>query len=49
VLRGFRNYIHPYQQMSENFSPNEQTVDICWQVFRAAYSQLKARTANLSS
>jgi hypothetical protein len=49
VLRGFRNYIHPYQQMSEQFSPDEHTVDICWQVFRAAYSQLKARMANLST
>lgn len=43
VLRDFRNYIHPYQQMSESFSPDEHTVDICWQVFRAAYSQMKER------
>jgi hypothetical protein len=32
VLRDFRNYIHPYQQMSEGFSPDQHTVDICWQV-----------------
>lgn len=43
VLRGFRNYIHPYQQMAESFSPDQHTVDICWQVFRAAYSQMKER------
>jgi hypothetical protein len=49
VLRDFRNYIHPYQQMSQRFSPDQHTVDICWQVFRAAYSQLKARMAELSS
>jgi len=41
VLRDFRNYIHPYQQMSESFSPDQHTVDICWQVFKAAYSQMK--------
>jgi len=48
VLRDFRNYIHPYEQMSQRFSPDQHTVDICWQVFRAAYSQLKARKAKLS-
>jgi hypothetical protein len=45
VLRDFRNYIHPYQQMSERFAPDQHTVDICWQVFRAAYSQLKTRAS----
>ena len=40
-LRDFRNYIHPYRQMSEDFSPDQHTVDICWQVFRAAFAQLK--------
>jgi hypothetical protein len=49
VLREFRNYIHPYEQMSQRFSPDQHTVDICWQVFRAAYSQLKARMTKLSS
>jgi hypothetical protein len=48
VLRDFRNYIHPYQQMSEKFRPDQHTVDICWQVFRAAYSQLKARIGQLA-
>jgi hypothetical protein len=43
VLRDFRNYIHPYQQMAEGFTPGQHTVDICWQVFRAAYSQMKER------
>jgi hypothetical protein len=41
VLRDFRNYVHPYRQMSEDFSPDQDTVDICWQVFKAAVSQLK--------
>lgn len=43
VLRDFRNYIHPYRQMSENFHPNQHTVDICWQVFKAAYEQIKTK------
>lgn len=43
-LRDFRNYIHPYHQMSQNFNPTQHTVDICWQVFKAAYSQLKEKT-----
>lgn len=41
VLRDFRNYIHPYHQMSEGFIPNQHTVDICWQVFKSALAQLK--------
>lgn len=43
VLRDFRNYIHPYHQMAQNFKPDEHTVDISWQVFKAAFSQLKAK------
>jgi hypothetical protein len=41
VLRDFRNYIHPYQQMSQNFRPTQNTVEICWQVFKAAFEQLR--------
>jgi hypothetical protein len=41
VLRNFRNYIHPYQQMSQNFDPDQHTVDICWQVFKATFYDLK--------
>lgn len=41
VLRDFRNYIHPYTQMSQDFHPDQRTVDICWQVFKAAFEQLK--------
>ncbi len=40
ALRDFRNYIHPFQQMSENFSPDEHTAKISWQVLQAAISQL---------
>lgn len=40
ALRDFRNYIHPYQQVASNFSPDEQTAKICWQVLQAAIIQL---------
>ena len=36
VLREFRNYIHPFQQMSTGFTPREHTAKICLQVLRAA-------------
>lgn len=41
VLRDFRNYIHPYQQMSSGFSPSQQTAEICFQVLKASIFQLK--------
>jgi hypothetical protein len=40
ALRDFRNYIHPYQQLASNFSPDEHTAKICWQVLQAAITQL---------
>ena len=40
ALRDFRNYIHPYQQVSSRFNPNDQTARICWQVLKAAIFQL---------
>ena len=42
VVRDFRNYIHPLQQMSMNFHPNEQTAKICFQVLKAALFQINA-------
>lgn len=39
-LRDFRNYIHPYQQMSEKFLPDENTAKICFQVLKAALFQI---------
>lgn len=43
VLRDFRNYIHPYEQVAQGFSPDKHTIDICWQVFKGAYSQVVER------
>lgn len=40
ALRDFRNYIHPYQQMSSRFNPDQDTAKICLQVLKAALSDL---------
>ena len=40
VLRDFRNYIHPYEQMSSGFSPDRHTARICLQVLNAAIAEL---------
>lgn len=43
ALRDFRNYIHPFQQMSIGFQPDENTAKICFQVLKAAISQIKQK------
>lgn len=43
ALRDFRNYIHPYQQMSSGFAPDNHTAEICFQVLRAAIDGLRRR------
>lgn len=40
ALRDFRNYIHPYHQMSQNFYPDERTAIICWKVLETAIYQI---------
>lgn len=40
ALRDFRNYIHPYQQVSSRFNPDHHTSKICFQVLKAAIYQL---------
>ncbi len=40
ALRDFRNYIHPYAQMSSGFDPDNHTAKICWNVLQAAIIQL---------
>lgn len=39
-VRNFRNYIHPYLQMKNSFTPSENTASICFQVLKAAISQI---------
>lgn len=36
VLRDFRNYIHPFEEMKSGFTPSTETAKICLQVLRAA-------------
>lgn len=44
TLRDFRNYIHPYQQMSSRFNPDKYSAKISWQVLKAALAQLSKNT-----
>lgn len=47
AVRDFRNYIHPYSQMVSQFTPDKQTVVICFQVLKAAISQIGEYHKNL--
>ena len=47
-LRDFRNYIHPYVQLTSKFNPNDETAKISFQVLKAAISQL-SKSIKLSS
>lgn len=40
VLREFRNYIHPYQQLCSKFNPDIHTAAICLQVLKALITQV---------
>lgn len=48
ALRDFRNYIHPYEQMSSNFHPDKHTAQICWQVLKAGIFQLTKNRITIS-
>lgn len=39
-LRSFRNYIHPYEQLSSGFKPDEYTASLCFQVLKAALASV---------
>lgn len=39
-LRDFRNYIHPYAQLSSGFTPDEHTAKLCFQVLKAALASV---------
>jgi hypothetical protein len=49
ALRDFRNYIHPLQQVSSGFHPDDHTARICWQVLMAAIHQLAANKHLISN
>jgi len=40
VLRDFRNYIHPYEQVTSKFTPDQHTAQICLQVLNATIADL---------
>lgn len=46
-LRDFRNYIHPYQQMSSGFAPREHTAKICLQVLKAVITEITLNINNI--
>lgn len=41
VLRDFRNYIHPHQQATTKFMPDNDTAKMCMHVLHAVFSDLK--------
>ncbi len=41
-LRNFRNYIHPYQQMKEDFYPDRYTAQMCLITVKASIDSLNA-------
>lgn len=43
VLRGFRNYIHPFEQVSSGFNPSMHTAKICLQVLKVAIYQINEK------
>lgn len=40
TLKDFRNYIHPRQQASQNFNPDQHTAEISWKVLQATIANL---------
>jgi len=40
ALRDFRNYVHPFEQMSTGFTPTMHTAKICLQVLKVAIHQI---------
>ena len=46
ALRNFRNYIHPYQQVNQEFNPDDHTAKICFQVLKAAIDQINEKISN---
>lgn len=45
AVKDFRNYIHPRQQVSQNFNPDIHTAKICWQVLQAAIADVSGNRA----
>ncbi len=43
ALRDFRNFIHPFEQMSAGFSPDSHTAEISWKVLKAALYDINVK------
>jgi len=41
VLRDFRNYIHPFEELKSGFTPTPETAKVCLQVLRATIVSLQ--------
>lgn len=39
-LRDYRNYIHPYEEMTSGFTPDEHTAKVCFHVLKAALASV---------
>jgi hypothetical protein len=48
-LRDFRNYIHPFEQLSSGFTPREHTAKICLQVLKAAIHEVSENISKMST
>ena len=48
ALRDFRNYIHPFEQMSTGFNPTMHTAKICLQVLKVAIHQINENNRCIS-
>jgi hypothetical protein len=42
-LRDFRNFIHPFEQMSTGFTPDSHTAEITWKVLKAALHDISSK------
>lgn len=47
VLRDFRNYIHPLEQLQSGFSPGMDTANLCLQVLQTAIRQIGENAGRL--
>lgn len=48
-LRDFRNYIHPFEQMTSGFNPRQHTAKICLQVLKAAIHEINESISKIST
>jgi len=48
ALRDFRNYIHPFEQMSSGFSPRQHTAKICLHVLKAVIQEINENIKRIS-